>query len=130
LVVASFLRLIARLTAPIARVGAGRRFLTVWAMVEYAGRKSGKRYRIPLALHRTADGFIFPIAFGRGTQWPLNVVAAGGCTMRWDGRTFEVTDPQIVGREVGIPAFAPFERPILRAIRTERFLIVRGGPPA
>ena len=99
-------------------------------MVEYTGRKSGKRYRIPLALHRTRDGFIFPIAFGRGTQWPRNVVAAGGCTMRWNGRTFEVSDPQIVGADVGIPAFAPLERPILRAIRTERFVIVRGGPTA
>jgi deazaflavin-dependent oxidoreductase (nitroreductase family) len=128
-VIAGFFRLLARLTAPLVGILAGRRFLTIWAMVEYTGRKSGKRYQIPLALHRTPDGFIFPIAFGRGTQWPLNVVAAGGCTMRWNGRTLEVTDPRIVGADVGIPAFAPLERPILRAIRTERFLIVRGGPP-
>lgn len=127
---ARFIRAVARLSAPLARPLAGRRFVTVWATVEYKGRKSGKRYRIPLALHRTADGFIFPIAFGRGTQWPRNVVAAGGCTMRWNGRTFEVTDPVIVGADVGIPAFAQFERPILRAIRTERFVIVHGGPTA
>jgi hypothetical protein len=104
---------------------AGRRFITLWAMVEFPGRKSGRRYRIPLAVHRSADGFVFPIAFGGGTQWPLNVVAAGGCTMRWNGRTFEVTDPQIVDASVGIPMFNVLERPILRAIGTERFLTVR-----
>jgi hypothetical protein len=129
-VFARFIRLVARLSAPLGRIVAGRRFLTVWAMVEYTGRKSGKRYRIPLALHRTADGFVFPVAFGKGTQWPDNVVAAGGCTMRWNGRAFDVTDPVIVGPDIGIPAFNLFERLILRAIRTERFVIVRGGPTA
>lgn len=119
------LRPVARLSAPLGRIVAGRRFLTLWAMVEFPGRKSGRRYRIPLAVHRTSGGFVFPIAFGRGTQWPLNVIAAGGCTMRWNGRTVEATDPQIVGPEVGIPLFNAIERPILRAIGTERFLTVR-----
>ncbi len=36
----------------------------------------------------------------------MNVLAAGGCTMRWNGRTFEVTDPEIVGADVGLRAFA------------------------
>ena len=95
------LRPVARLSAPLGRVVAGRRFLTVWAMVEYRGRRSGRRYRTPLAVHRTTDGFVFPVAFGRGTQWPANVVAAGGCRMRWNGRMFDATDPEIVGANVG-----------------------------
>ena len=119
------LRPVARLSAPLGRVVAGRRFLTVWAMVEYRGRRSGRRYRTPLAVHRTTDGFVFPVAFGRGTQWPANVVAAGGCRMRWNGRMFDATDPGIVGADVGIPLFNRLERPILRLIGTERFLTVR-----
>jgi hypothetical protein len=121
---ARFFRAAARLSAPLGRVVAGRRFLTVWAMVEYPGRKSGKRYRIPLAVHRTTDGFVFPIPFGGGTQWPLNIVAAGGCAVRWNGRRFTVVDPRIVGRETGLPLFAPLERPILRALRCDRYLLV------
>jgi hypothetical protein len=119
------LRPLARLSAPLGRLVAGRRFITLWAMVEFPGRKSGRRYRIPLAVHRTASGFVFPIAFGPDSQWPLNVVAAGGCTMRWNGRTFRASDPQIVDAQSGIPLFNAFERPILRAIGTERFLTVR-----
>ena len=125
-----FIHAAARLSAPLGRIVAGRRLLTIWAMVEYRGRKSGKLYRIPLAVHRTTDGFVFPIPFGPETQWPRNVIAAGGCTMRWNGRTFRVGDPEIVGPDVGLPAFNAWQRVILHAIRTDRFLLVRRLPQA
>jgi hypothetical protein len=123
--VARVFRTLARLSAPLGRIVAGRRFLTVWAMVEYPGRKTGRRYRLPLAVRRTRDGFLFPVAFGSGTQWPRNVLAAGGCTVTWNGRTADATEPRILGAEEAIPQFAPLERPILRLIRTQRFLFVR-----
>jgi hypothetical protein len=63
-----FIHAAARLSAPLGRIVAGRRLLNIWAMVEYRGRKSGRLYRVPLAVHRTADGFVFPIPFGPGTQ--------------------------------------------------------------
>jgi deazaflavin-dependent oxidoreductase (nitroreductase family) len=122
-----FIHVAARLSAPLGRLVAGRRFLTIWAMVEYRGRKSGKLYHTPLAVHRTADGFVFPIPFGRETQWPKNVIAAGGCSVRWDGRTFRVGAPEIVSPEIGLRAFNPLQRAILRVIRTDRFLVVRRG---
>jgi len=120
-----FIHLAARLSAPLGRLVAGRRFLTTWAMVEYRGRKSGKLYHTPLAVHRTAEGFVFPLPFGRETQWPKNVIAAGGCLVRWNGRTVRVRDPEIVGPEIGLRAFNPLQRAILRAIRTDRFVVVR-----
>ena len=120
-----FIHFAARLSKPFGRLVAGRRFLTIWAMVEYRGRKSGKLYHTPLAVHRTAEGFVFPIPFGRETQWPKNVIAAGGCSVRWNGRTFRVVDPEIVGPDIGLPAFNPVQRAVLRAIRTDRFVVVR-----
>lgn len=126
--VARFVHAVARLSAPLGRIVAGRRFLTVWVLIEFPGRKSGKRYRIPLATRRTATGFLFPIPFGHATQWPLNVLAAGGCAIQWNGRPLAGIDPQIVGPDVALPAFNAFERPILRAMRTDRFLSVRIAP--
>jgi deazaflavin-dependent oxidoreductase (nitroreductase family) len=126
-VVARVFRALARLSAPLGRIVAGHRFLTVWAMVEYPGRKSGKTYRVPLAVHRTNDGFLFPIPFGPKTQWPLNVLAAKGCAIRWNGRDFAATDPVLVEPAEAIPRFNAFERVILRVIRTDRFLFVRSG---
>ena len=125
---ARFVHAVARLSQPLGRIVAGRRFITVWALVEYEGRKSGRRYRTPLAVHRTPDGFVFPVPFGRNTQWPLNVLASGGCTVHWNGRTFDVQAPEMVGPEVGIPAFNALQRPILRLIRANRFLVVRRKP--
>jgi hypothetical protein len=123
--IARALRPLARVTAPLSRPLAGRRFITIWALVEYSGRKTGRRYRLPLATRRTRTSFLFPVAFGPGSQWPLNVLATGGCAVRWNGRWFTATDPRIIGADEAIPQFAALERPILRAIRTERFLAVR-----
>ena len=123
--IAGFFRAVARLSAPLGRIVAGHRFLTVWAMIEYPGRKTGRHYRLPLAVRRTPEGFLFPVAFGRGTQWVRNVLAAGGCTVRWNGRSVDATEPRMLGPDEAIPQFAALERPILRLIRTERFLFVR-----
>jgi hypothetical protein len=50
--------------------------------------------------------------------------------MRWNGGTFRVGDPEIVGPDVGLRAFNAWQRVILRAIRTDRFLVVRREMPA
>ena len=119
----------ARLSVPLGRIVAGRRLATNWAMVEYRGRKSGKLYRTPVTVHRTPDGFVFPIPFGRETQWPKNVIAAGGCTVRWNGRTFRVGEPEFVGPDAGLAALNALQRVLFRVIRTDRFLVVRRQPP-
>ncbi len=119
------LRAISRITAPLARPLAGRRFVSVWAIVECHGRSSGRLYRVPVAVVRTADGFVIPIPFGDGTQWVKNVLAEGRCRLRWRGRDVDLVRPTVVDRAEGTAAFNRVERAILRPIRIERFLRLR-----
>lgn len=75
---------------------AGRRGFALWALVEATGRNSGKMYRIPVATAPTPDGFVIPLPFGGATQWARNVMATGGATIRWNGGTYAVVDPEII----------------------------------
>jgi deazaflavin-dependent oxidoreductase (nitroreductase family) len=78
--------------APIARRG----WIGVWGLVEHVGRKSGRRYRTPVAILRVGDRLAIPVPFGLGTQWVQNVLAAAGATLHWQGREVPVDDARIV----------------------------------
>ena len=90
------LRNLARLSRPISRPLSGRRGMRIWAIVHHEGRRSGTAYATPVAIGRSRDGFVIPIPFGDATQWVRNVQAAGGCTVRWNGRDYVTIQPQII----------------------------------
>ena len=116
------MRFAAKVTAPLARPLAGRRFVPIWAIVESRGRRSGQAYRTPVAVARTADGFMIPIPFGEGTQWVKNVLAAGGCGLRWAGRSLELDAPEVVDGTTETAAFNRVERSLLGTAGVHRFL--------
>lgn len=78
--------------APIARRG----WIGPWGILEHVGRKSGRRYRTPLAILPAGDRLLLPVPFGLGTQWVQNVLAAGEATLHWHGTDVPVSDPRIV----------------------------------
>jgi hypothetical protein len=80
------------LSTPLAATG----WIGVWGILEHVGRKSGRRYRIPVAVLKTAGGFLVPVPFGDATQWARNVLVAGGCTIRWHGRDYATAHAAIV----------------------------------
>jgi hypothetical protein len=100
----------------------GRRLFPLWAIVHHRGRRSGRFFTAPVAIRATADGFVIALPFP-GAEWPRNVVAAGGCTVRWKG-DHATTDPAIVGR-TALASFSPAQRWLLRAAGVERFLTLR-----
>ena len=93
-------------------------------MLEHRGRVSGTVRRTPIVALRTPDGFVIPMPFGPSTQWTLNVLAAGGATLRWKGRDWQVTDPQVVGFDDAAAALGPM-RPIARRAGIVTYLAVR-----
>ena len=116
------LRWLAKVTAPLARPLAGRRWLPIWAVVHHVGRKSSRAYSIPVAIAVTDSHMYIPVPFGAGTQWVQNVLAAGGCTVRWKGRDVVTTAPEMVGQAEASPAFFPPARPVIRVAGLESFL--------
>ena len=75
---------------------AGTRLAPFYAVLEHTGRHSGKTFRTPVVLRTTPDGFIVPMPWGERTDWYRNVRAAGGCTIRWRGRRYAMTAPELL----------------------------------
>jgi deazaflavin-dependent oxidoreductase (nitroreductase family) len=115
-------RAIARITGPLARPLAGRRWLPLWAVVRHRGRRSGRAYAVPVAIRASEGASTIPLPWGRETQWLRNVLAAGGCTVRWRGGDHGATAPRVIGADEAIPVFHPVQRAILRAGGVRSFL--------
>lgn len=68
-----------KLTSPIARKLAGRRWFPLWAVLRHRGRRTGHEYAIPVAVLVTPATFVIGLPWGPTTNWVQNVLAAGGC---------------------------------------------------
>jgi deazaflavin-dependent oxidoreductase (nitroreductase family) len=119
----------ARLTTPVVRAVAGRRWFPQWAVVHHRGRRTGRELAVPVALLVTPEAFVITLPWGGGTNWARNVLAAGGCTIRWKGADHRVTAPELVDRArarafYGRGSWAVVER----VMGADSFLLLRRGP--
>ena len=118
---------LARLLNPLVVRLAGSAYLPLWAIVRHRGRRSGRVYATPVAIGHTPDALVVPLPFGPEADWCRNILAAGGCVIRWNGSEHRMIDPEIV-EDAGLPAFAAWERRALSALGIKRFLRMRFAP--
>ncbi|GIF16983.1 hypothetical protein Ate01nite_70150 [Actinoplanes teichomyceticus] len=85
---------------------AGRRWFPLWAVVHHRGRVSGRGLSVPVAVVATPDGFVINLPWGARTNWVRNVIAAGGCTLRWKGADHRVDHPEILDAAAAHPYYS------------------------
>ena len=117
-------RQLGRISAPLSRPLAGRRFITIWAVIRYRGRRSGKEYSAPIAIGATKESFVIPLPFA-GAQWALNVLAAGEAVIRWNGGEHWATHPEVIDGAEAAKAFGPIPRLGIKVLGLDRFLRLR-----
>jgi len=116
---------LARMTAPATRALAGHRFFPLWAVVHHRGRKTGRELSVPVAVRATPAAFLVALPWGPGTNWARNVLAAGGCVVRWRGADHRVTAPEVVGLEEARPYFSRATWAVVRRVfHAEAFLLL------
>jgi deazaflavin-dependent oxidoreductase (nitroreductase family) len=123
----SIIKALTRVINPLAMRLAASGLLSVWGVVHHTGRRSGRAFSTPIALGANADYFFVPLPWGPGTDWCRNLVAANGGGIRYRGRDYVVSDPQVVSLEVARPAFPGPVRLILPGVGIKRFLRLRRG---
>jgi deazaflavin-dependent oxidoreductase (nitroreductase family) len=117
---------VVRAVSPLMRPLAGRRFFPLWAVLHHRGRRSGREYAVPVGVRTAPNGFYYvALPFGEQTQWTQNVVAAGGCTLRWRGEDLVVNEPTVVGVDEAAAAFPSMQRWIMRTVGVTRVLRLR-----
>ena len=78
-----------------------------------------------MAIRASDRSFTIALPSGDQTQWVRNVLAAGGCTIRWRVVDHPTTEPVVIGAEEAGSAFSPAQRAILRAAGVRSFLRLR-----
>ena len=97
-----------RVTNPAARS------ITPWiptqGTLEHVGRKSGNRYRTPLTVFNTRDGYVILIGYGLESDWLRNVLAGGATAMRKHGKTVAVAEPRLMSKAEAASLVTPRSR--------------------
>ncbi|BBZ35402.1 nitroreductase family deazaflavin-dependent oxidoreductase [Mycolicibacterium confluentis] len=101
-------------TNPIQRIWAG--YAPTMGILEHVGRRSGRFFRTPLTVFWTDDGVAILLTYGPDRDWLKNITAAGGGTLKRYGRTFAVTDPQVVTKAEAAEHVTGFGRVLFRVL--------------
>jgi len=99
----------------------GKRF-GHFAILSHVGRKSGKLYRIPIIAEPIENGFVIALTYGKKVDWFENVMAQGGCSLKWKNKEYRLINPEFIDREVGIAAFPVIFRSGLRKMGIQYYL--------
>ncbi|GED97380.1 nitroreductase family deazaflavin-dependent oxidoreductase [Gordonia crocea] len=90
----SLARLNKVVTNPIQRLWAPH--FAPFIMLEHVGRKSGKRYSIPVVAFVDGDKLSIVLTYGPKTDWVRNVQAAGRFDMVRKNKRYTVVGPRLV----------------------------------
>lgn len=97
---------------------------TYYGVVHHVGRHSGKPYQTPVVAKLTGTGVIVPLPYGEDTDWCLNVLAAGSCTLVLNGETYALTAPRVVTPEVAEPLVPTINARLWHMIGVKRYLLL------
>jgi deazaflavin-dependent oxidoreductase (nitroreductase family) len=94
-------------------------------VVRHVGRRTGAAYETPVVPFPTGDGFVIVLPYGTRPDWVRNVLAAGSAVVVHEGRTCEVTAPEVTAVEAAPCAFPEAERRGMRRFGNTECLVVR-----
>ena len=127
------LRPMTRLLNPLIRKFAGRRHFAMAAQIRHTGRRSGRSYVTPASARRSGDVIVIPLTFGNQSDWSRNVRAAGGCSIRLEGRDYDATQPELLSVADAQPlvrsVFSPMERAAFRMLGIRQVMRLRLASP-
>jgi len=123
------MRPMTRVLNPLILKLAGRPRFRMAAQLQHVGRRSGRTYTTPVSARLSGDMVLIALTFGNQSDWSRNVLAAGGCSIRIEGKDYSLTQPQYLTRQEAMPlvaaAFSPFERAGFRVLGIRQILCLR-----
>jgi len=96
-------------------------WLPAFGILTHIGRKSGRTYRTPINVFRSADGFIVALTYSSESEWVKNVLAKGGCELKTLGRKHLLLSPKVVHDPTRTP-FPFLVRIVLRLVGADEYM--------
>ena len=110
------------LTNNLMRPFAGR--LPWFGILEHVGRRSGTVRQTPINIFPTGDRYVIALTYGPEVEWLKNIIAAGGCRVRIQGRWLRLTDPRRF-RDPSRRRVPPIVRVPLAVMGVDEFVALR-----
>jgi deazaflavin-dependent oxidoreductase (nitroreductase family) len=79
-------------TNNLTRPFAGR--LPWFGILEHVGRRSGTVRQTPINIFPRGDRYVIALTYGPDVEWLKNIVAAGRCRVRIQGRWIDLAEPR------------------------------------
>jgi F420H(2)-dependent quinone reductase len=79
----------------VSTVGRAGRRRSIFAVIDYIGRRSGRRYTTPVRVVERPDGYFIPLTYGPRTSWYVNMQTQPA-QLHWQGRAIPVGNPTLV----------------------------------
>jgi deazaflavin-dependent oxidoreductase (nitroreductase family) len=121
-------RFVAAFVNPLVLLIAGRRWMPVVGILRHRGRRTGRMYATPIGMRPLGNSFVIPRTFSENAAWYLNIKAAGGATVKYLGRTYDLVDPQVVDYPTARSAFPRYELLQFRLIGINEYLRLQVAP--
>ena len=95
------------------------------AVIRHVGRSSGTEYETPIGPFENDEGFIVPLPYGPNTDWMKNVQRSGTAVIVFEGETYHVDQPEVIGATEAMASIPPKYQRSLRWFNVKDFLSVR-----
>jgi hypothetical protein len=89
--------------------------------LHHIGRRSGRTYVTPLSAYRLGDGFVLGVAYPE-VDWCRHVLAAGKCTLTWNGKEYALERPELIPAAEAMKAYPLLVKPFIVGPGTKTFL--------
>jgi deazaflavin-dependent oxidoreductase (nitroreductase family) len=93
-----------------------------FAILSHTGRKSGRLYQAPIIAEPIENGFVIALTYGKKVDWYKNVKAKGRCSLYWKKKDYQLVNPELIDKEIGLKAFPVIIRFALKIVGIEYYL--------
>jgi len=96
----------------------------IYACIKHVGRRSSKEYETPVVARPLGDGFVIPLPYGANVDWCRNVMAAGTCTMYWNGQEYTLERPELIRPAEALDSYPLVQRIIFASGGIIQYLLL------
>src|SRR5689334_337567 len=100
----------------------------MFALIHHTGRRSGQAYETPIFVATMGEDFILALTYGPKVDWYRDLQNHER-SHSWHNREYVIKEVGTMLREAALPAFAPWQRVILRLMQVRDFAYMKSDPP-
>lgn len=95
--------------------------------LHHVGRRSGRPYVTPVSAYPLDDGFVLGVAYPY-VDWCENVLAAGKCTLTFNGKDYPLERPELIPPSAALKAYPLLVRPLIMGAMNRFLWLHRPAP--